>query len=102
MSAPSGTAEVTLLGRRYRVACEPGQRPQLDAAAAYLDGRLRELSERTHALGERLAVMAALNLADELLELKSSRGMDVDALKGRISAMGRRIDDALAQQEPLF
>lgn len=100
MSAPSGTAEVTLLGRRYRVACEPGQRPQLDAAAAYLDGRLHELSERTRALGERLAVMAALNLAAELLELKS--GVDVDALKGRISAMGSRIDDALAQQEPLF
>lgn len=90
------------MGRRYRVACEPGQQPQLEAAVACLDGKLRELAESTRAGGERLAVMAALNIAHELLELKSSAGVDADALKGRISAMGRRIDDALAQQEPLF
>jgi cell division protein ZapA len=98
----SGKLDVKLMGRDYRVACEPGQREQLEEAVRYLDGKLREIAERTRASGERLAVMAALNIAHELLVQKSAAGVDIDAVRRRIGAVNRRLDDALSQQEQLF
>ena len=94
--------DVTLMGRDYRVACEPGERDQLQSAVAFLDNRLCQLAEKTRATGERLAVTAALNIAHELLQLKAASSFDIEAAKRRIIAMGSRIDEALAQQEQLF
>ncbi|GAB4164815.1 MAG: cell division protein ZapA [Rhodocyclaceae bacterium] len=102
MSSPSATVEVSLMGRSYRVACPPGSRAALDAAAGYLDGKLKEISARTRASGERLAVMAALNIAHELIELRAAPSPELEAFKGRIDALASRIDGALAQQDPLF
>ena len=98
----SNVLDVTLMGREFRVACPPGERDELLAAVAYVDGKMRELSGQTRVVGERLVVMAALNIANELLHQQEVGGSEGGQFKQRISVLTARIDDALARQEPLF
>jgi cell division protein ZapA len=51
---------------------------------------------------ERIAVMAALNVAHELLSVRLGAGFDVGRAKRRISAIESKIDAAIAKQEDLF
>ena len=58
--------EVTLLGREYKVACRPDEKAELLAAVSYLDSKMREIRDTAKVTGvEKIAVMAALNIADE-------------------------------------
>ena len=52
--------------------------------------------------GERIAVMAALNIAHELLSTKLGGGYDIGQIKRRIATLEGKLDSALAQQEKLF
>lgn len=97
------TIEVHLLGRSYRIACEEGEREALLQAVAYLDAKMNEIRQAGKVTGnERIAVMAALNLAHELLSTKLGGGFDIGQAKRRISAIEARLDATLAQQEKLF
>jgi cell division protein ZapA len=100
--APS-TVEVNLLGRTYRVACTDGERESLMQAVAYLAGKMNEIRKAGKVMGaERIAVMAALNVAHELLSVKLGAGFDVGQAKQRISAIESQLDAAIAKQEQLF
>jgi cell division protein ZapA len=97
------TIEVNLLGRAYHVACEDDEREALMQAVAYLDGKLNEIRQNGKVTGsERIAVMAALNIAHELLSTKLGNGFDIGQAKRRIAAIEAKLDAALAQQEKLF
>ena len=73
--------EVTLLGRDYRVTCTDAEREGLLQAVAYLDGKMNEIKKNSKVTGtERIAVMAALNIAHELLSVKVG-GLDVGQVK---------------------
>jgi len=101
--ADENSIEVTLLGRNYRVTCGPGEREALMQAVAYLDGKMGEIKKNSKVTGtERIAVMAALNIAYELLSVKIGGGLDVGQVKRRISDIEAKLDAALAQQEKLF
>jgi cell division protein ZapA len=93
---------INLLGKEYYIPCTEGEKPALLAAATYLDERLKEAENKTHATGERLAVMTALNLAHEFLQFQHGRGFDLPAARRRIDRMESRLDEALAQQEKLW
>jgi cell division protein ZapA len=97
------TVEVSLLGRTYRVACEEGERESLMQAVAYLDAKMNEIRKAGKVTGaERIAVMAALNVAHELLSVRLGAGFDVGKAKRRITAIESKIDAAIAKQENLF
>jgi len=65
--------DVTINDRSYRVACDDGQEEHLLRLAAYIDGRVQELTEAVGQVGEaRLLVMASLLIADELSETLES------------------------------
>ncbi len=103
----SNTLEVKLMGKEYRVACEPGERDALLAAVAFLDGRLKEIGEKTRGSGERLAVMAALNLAHELLAAKNTpadvaAALESESIQRRINFIEAKLDESLALHEQLF
>lgn len=110
MSAEPTYLDVKIMGREYRVACAPEEREALLAAVGLVDGKMREIAQRTkNTIAERVAVMAALNIAHEHLSSRQSLAVDTSAdtgiaaseTKRRISDMGARIDAVLAAQQAL-
>lgn len=103
MADGAKTIEVSILGRSYRVACAEGERESLLQAVAYIDGKMNEIKHAGKVTGaERIAVMAALNIAHELLSIKLGAGFDVGQAKRRVASIEAKLDAALAQQEKLF
>jgi cell division protein ZapA len=103
MPEAPNSVEVNLLGRTYRVACADGEREALMQAVAYLDGKMNEIRRAGKVMGaERIAVMAALNVAHELLSVKLGSGFDVGQAKQRILSIESQLDAAIAKQEQLF
>src|SRR5438309_8222359 len=106
---PSTTLDVSILGREYRVACRESERDELLQAVQFIDRRMREIRDSGKIAGtERIAVMAGLNIAHELLRSKagaasgpSTSGFDSPAIQRKISAMQSAIDRAMADQEKL-
>ncbi len=96
---------ISLLGREFRVACPEGEEKQLLASVDYLNRKLREVRDLGKVVGnERIAIMAALNIAHEYLANRpNAQGFDPSGFRGRIEAMQETVDSALAaDQENLF
>ena len=103
MAASAKSIEINLLGRSYKIACEEGERDALLAAVAYLDGKMGEIKKAGKVSGtDRIAVMAALNIAHEFLSMKLGNGFDIGQAKRRISQLEAKLDEALARQDRLF
>ena len=103
MAEAAKTIEVNILGRSYKIACKEGEREALLEAVAYLDGKMGEIKNTGKVSGaDRIAVMAALNIAHEFLSTKLGDGFDVGLAKRRISVIEAKLDEALAKQEKLF
>jgi cell division protein ZapA len=100
MTATSRTLDVTIMGREYRIACPPDQEKELLEAVVYLDRKMREIREQGKVVGvERIAVMAALNIAHELLVIRGGGAFDIGDFKRRIGIMQAAIDGALHDRE---
>jgi len=108
---------VSLLGRDYRVVCADSERAELDEAVALLERRMREIRDASKVVGnERIAVMAALNLAHDLLRARhapaagerapaddtAAFAIDDAGARRRISAMRASIEEVLGGQDKLF
>jgi len=103
MAASAKSIEISILGRNYKIACEEGEREALLEAVAYLDGKMAEIKKAGKVNGtDRIAVMAALNIAHEFLSMKLGNGFDIGQAKRRISQIEAKLDAALAQQDKLF
>jgi cell division protein ZapA len=96
-SAPGGVT-ISILGKELMVACPDDERESLAAAARYLDQRMREIQDSGKVIGaERCAVMAALNLTNELLQLRQ-QASDVPAgIDARLQALHGRIEAVLQE-----
>ena len=94
--------DVNIMGREFKVACSDDEREGLITAVNYLDKKMREIRDTGKVVGvERIAIMAALNLAHELLTTRSG-GFDIGDFKRRIVSMQEQIDEAVAEQDNLF
>lgn len=94
--------DVNIMGREFKVACSDDEREGLITSVNYLDKKMREIRDTGKIVGiERIAIMAALNLAHELLTTRSG-GFDIGDFKRRIVSMQEQIDEALAEQNNLF
>ena len=112
------TLDVSLLGRDYKVSCKESERSELLDAVAFLDRRMREIRDAGKIAGaERIAVMAALNMAHELQRARvdtraprnepatapvprpAAGAIDGGAARRRIIAMQSAIEQALAGNE---
>nr|WP_220481081.1 cell division protein ZapA [Lysobacter penaei] len=85
-----------MLDREYTVGCEPEEQDSLLEAARLLDGKMREVrgGNRMAAL-DRVAVLAALNLAHELQQLKQEEGQRHAALARTLGDLHRKLDGLL-------
>ena len=90
---------VSILDRDYQIACTEEEREPLHAAAAYLDKKMREIRDLGSVIGaDRIAVMAALNIAHEFLQLKPLE-QEQHTLAQHISVLRDTVAQALAAEE---
>ena len=102
MSENRETVSVSILGKEYRIACEPGEEDALVKAARFLDGRMRDIRTHGNVIGtDRIAVMTALNLAHELLSQKDLEDSAATTANKRIRSMRERIELALNDSNQL-
>ena len=100
---PSKAVTVRILDKEYRVACKEGEEDELLASARHLDGRMRDIRASGKVIGtERIAVMAALNLAHDLLTKPAAVETPLaDAADRRLRQMRERIEVALNESNQL-
>ena len=100
----SNLAEVTvrILDKEYQVACPIDERTDLLDAAAHLDQQMRNIRDSGKVVGlDRIAEMAALNMANELL-LSRSREASIDStLSTRLKALSDRAESVLGDAQQL-
>ena len=99
--------DVTIMGQPYRLACKEGEERTLRQAVSYLDSKRIALRDSGKVKGnDRIAVMAALSVAAELLSTRTPHGplsdMTLLEVKEKIAAMHKVLDAALTPQENLF
>lgn len=95
--------DVTIMGREFRVACPENEQHALMASVDFLDRKMREIRDSGKVIGiERIAIMAALNIAHELLNSGGAGDLDMTDFRRRITAMQHKIDEALTDQDQLF
>ncbi|HEX6832770.1 MAG TPA: cell division protein ZapA [Rudaea sp.] len=93
----STPVSVNILDREFLISCTPEERTGLLAAAAHVDGKMREIRGASRALAaDRIAVMAALNIAHELMQLKQRIDSDNGAVAQHLQVLRAKLDGALA------
>ena len=90
---------VSILDREYQFTCQPEEHKALKEAAIFLDERMRSVkgAGRLTTL-ERIAVMTALNLSDELLKSQQNEQQRKQTVDSRIRMLADELDDALGGQ----
>ena len=102
MSADSKGLQINVMGREFRVACPENEQKGLLDAVDYLNRKMEEIRDNGKVIGlERIAIMAALNIAHELLTTKVGGGFDIAEVKRRINHMETVLDQALRDQSKL-
>ena len=99
--------DVNIMGQAYRLSCKEGEEKALREAAKFLDGKMSTIRDAGKVKGnDRIAVMAALSVAAEMLTAKSPAGplseLSLLDVKEKLVAMHATLDQALTPQENLF
>ncbi len=95
--------EINIMGRVYKLSCQPGQGAHLHSAAAELNETLTQMRQRSRSSNnEQLAVMAALNFCHELALEKNKNRQYSETMDQRIRMLQATIEDALKEQGRLL
>ena len=102
MTDEPSRVSVKILEKEYHVTCPAEERAALVDSAEYLNRKMREIRDSGKVIGlDRIAVMAALNIVNELLQSRGhDEGVETD-LAARLKAMRERIESALTRSQPL-
>lgn len=93
---------VRLLDREYQVACPADERSDLLDSAEYLDTKMREVRDGGKVVGlDRIAVISALNLANELIKLRRNGSVVDSDLGSKIRSLRERVESALEKGQQL-
>ncbi|OGA48230.1 MAG: cell division protein ZapA [Betaproteobacteria bacterium RIFCSPLOWO2_12_FULL_62_58] len=103
MSAEPKGLQINIMGREFRVACPEEDQKGLLEAVEYLNQKMQEIKGGGKVIGlERIAIMAALNIAHEFLSTKVGGGFDIADIKRRMAGMETVLDEAMSDQNELF
>ena len=92
----SNTVTVQILDKEYCIACPADERSNLQNAARYLDGKMREIRSGGKVIGaDRVAVMAALNITHDLLHKQQRLDQDANSTRQQVRDLLDRVDQAL-------
>ncbi len=87
---------VRILEKEYQVACPVEERSALLDAAELLNGKMREIRDGGNVMGlDKIAVMAALNLANELQSMRARDSASESGITGKIRQLRERVETAL-------
>ncbi|MBP8120003.1 MAG: cell division protein ZapA [Burkholderiales bacterium] len=107
---PKGVT-INVMGREFRVAAPGGEERQLVASVEFLNKKMREIRDTGKVVGnERIAIMAALNIAHEFLQLQAgtkparatATSVDAELVRRKMDEFEGIIEKAVADQEKLF
>ncbi len=103
MSSSATPMKVNILDKEYLIGCPDGERDALFASAEFLNEKMKEIRDQGKIVGiDRIAVMAALNIAHDLLDGNSpGNAGDQHMVQDRIRAMQDKIDSALNKDHQL-
>jgi len=95
MKATRESVKVQVMGKEFAVACEPEEKTTLLAATRFLDEQIELVQSQGKIVGnERIAIMVAINLASELLELRKNQSSS-EQLNSEIEMLSEKIDRAI-------
>ncbi len=102
MNDPYAQVSVRILDKEYQVACPASERTELLDSAEELNARMREIQDTGRVVGlDRIAVMAALNMANDLLRARArDRELD-DDVGVRLRSISDRVDSVLGNAQQL-
>jgi cell division protein ZapA len=102
MSDDFARVSVRILEKEYHITCPIAERTALLDSAEYLNRKMREIRDSGKVVGlDRIAVIAALNMANELLQYRN-RDTDLDSqMGGRLRILRERVESALAKGQQL-
>jgi cell division protein ZapA len=93
---------IRILDKEYLITCPPEERADLQRAATVLNTRLRETRDSGKTIGtERLLMMTALNMANDLAKLQAREERVTADFGSRVKAMRERVERALVQGQQL-
>ena len=102
MTEPFAHVTIRILEKEYHVACEAEEKASLVASAELLNHKMREIRDSGKVVGlDRVAVMAALNLANELIKLQGQDEELKNIVSVRMRAMREHLDSALGPAKQL-
>ncbi len=95
MATQKESVKVSIMQREFTVACTEEESQGVVEAAAYLDRQMRAVSGGAQVLGiDRCAIMAGLNISNELLELRKSME-DGEQMSSRLENLNQQIDEVV-------
>lgn len=93
---------VNVLDREYSIRCPENQQGSLQEAAQYLDEQMRVVRQSgTITSTDRVAIVTALNLTHELIQLRKQKTEYVDEVRDRVQNLQNKIENFLAAEEEL-
>lgn len=102
MSEMFAHVSVRILEKEYQVACPANERTALLDSAEILNSRMREIRDSGKVVGlDRIAVMAALNMANELLAAQKKEQVIDDTVGNRIRVLSDRVESVLGNTRQL-
>lgn len=102
MSDSPARVSVRILEKEYQITCPPEERSALLDSAEFLNARMREIRDGGKVVGlDRIAVIAALNLANELLRARRSDSSVESEIGGRLRILRERVESALEKGRQL-
>jgi len=104
MSNNNSVLDIQLLDRKLQIKTPVDKADDLQQAAYLLDSKMREIRSSAQATGnERIALMAALNIAYDLITTQKQKDIYLDSISNRIKMLQDKIDETLAPvNEELF
>ena len=102
MSSETARVSVRILEKEYQFACPSEEQDDLMRSAEYLNAKMKQIREAGSVVGtDRIAVMAALNLANDLLKGRNRDESQDMRLEMRLKTLRERVESALEDGKQL-
>ena len=102
MSEAYAQVSVRILDKEYQVSCPVEERTDLLDSAEILNAKMREIRDSGRIVGlDRIAVMAALNMANDLLHAQARDRLLEGDLSTRLKVISDRVESVLGESHQL-